>query len=73
MVVVAIKTGQTTGEKALWGILCFILCTLGGIIFFAVKRQGLVPLLLQIGGWILAFVGGASFSYNLGTPAPTGP
>lgn len=53
MVVTAIQTGQTTGEKALWGIVCLICGVLGGIIFFAVKRQGLIPLILEIVGVIL--------------------
>jgi len=67
MVVTAIQTGQTTGEKALWGIVCFICGVLGGIIFFAVKRQGAVPLLLEIVGCILMWFGGAmSFTANMG-------
>ena len=67
MVVTAIQTGQTTGEKALWGIVCFICGVLGGIIFFAVKRQGLYPLLLEIVGCVLMIAGGGfNYSYNMG-------
>jgi uncharacterized membrane protein YjjP (DUF1212 family) len=66
MVVTAIQTGQTTGEKALWGLVCFFCGILGGIIFFAVKRQGLVPLLLEIVGFVLMFLGGGLAAYTGG-------
>lgn len=60
LVVLAIQTGQTTGEKALWAIVNFICQPIGGIIFFIVKRIGLVPLLIMIVGVILAGVGYSS-------------
>jgi hypothetical protein len=68
MVVVAIQTGQTTGEKILWGLVCFFGCNpIGSIIFFIVKKQGLVPLLLQIVGMVIMFLsGGFNFSYGTG-------
>jgi len=66
MVVTAIQAGQTTGEKALWGLVCFFCGILGGIIFFAVKRQGLVPLVLEIVGFILMFLGGGLAAYTGG-------
>jgi len=65
MVVVAIQTGQTTGEKAIWGLVCFFCSPLGSIIFFVMKKQGMVPLLLQIAGFILTLVGGG-FNYSFG-------
>jgi peptidoglycan/LPS O-acetylase OafA/YrhL len=69
MVVTAIQTGQTTGDKAIWALVCFFCGVLGGIIFFAVKRQGLVPLLLEIIGCVLMFLGGGfNYSYNMGGP-----
>lgn len=72
MVVTAIQTGQTTGDKALWGLVCFFCGVLGGIIFFAVKRQGLYPLLLEIVGVVLMFAGGGfNYSYNMGAPVTT--
>ena len=72
MVVTAIQTGQTTGEKVIWALVCFFCGVLGGIIFFAVKRQGLVPLLLEIVGMVLLFLGGGMAAYNFGgVPATT--
>ena len=57
LVVIAIQTGQTTGEKILWALVCFFCEPLGGIIFFAVKRVGLVPLLLILIGWAIGGYG----------------
>lgn len=65
MVVVAVQTGQTTGDKVLWGLVCFFCSPLGSIIFFIVKRQGMIPLILQIIGFIIAMAGGGfNFSYG---------
>ena len=69
MVVVAIQTGQTTGDKVIWALVCFFCSPLGSIIFFIVKKQGMVPLLLQIAGFILALVGGG-FNAYLGGMSP---
>ncbi|MFZ1700443.1 MAG: hypothetical protein WBO10_15895 [Pyrinomonadaceae bacterium] len=60
LIVIAIQTGQTTGDKVLWALVNFLCQPLGGIIFFAVKRQGLVPLILVIVGTILSGVGYSS-------------
>jgi uncharacterized membrane protein YjjP (DUF1212 family) len=69
MVVVAVQTGQTTGEKVLWALVCFFCSPLGSIIFYIVKRQGLIPLLLQIVGIVITIAGGGfNYSYQLGTP-----
>ena len=63
MVVTAIQTGKDTTDKLIWGLVNFFCQPLGGIIFYFVKKQGLVPLLMVIGGIILvAFGGGGSFS-----------
>ena len=62
--VIAIQTGQTTGEKILWALVCFFCEPLGGIIFFAVKRVGLVPLILILIGWA---IGGYGYYSALGT------
>lgn len=72
MVVVAIQTGQTTGEKVLWGLVCFLCSPLGSIIFFIVKRQGLIPLILQIVGLVIAIAGGG-FNYQFSTGGMTTP
>jgi len=66
MIVTAIQTGETTGEKALWGLVCFFCGILGGIIFFAVKRKGLYPLILEIVGFVLMFLGGGLAAYTGG-------
>ena len=62
MVVVAIQTGQTTGEKVLWALVCFFCSPLGSIIFFIVKRNGMVPLLLQIVGFIVMVATGGLYN-----------
>jgi hypothetical protein len=53
LIVVAIQTGQTTGDKVIWALVNFFCQPLGGIIFYIVKKQGLVPLLLVIIGCVL--------------------
>lgn len=60
LVVVAIQTGKTTGEKVLWALLNLICQPLTGIIFYIVKRQGLIPLILVIIGGILCGYGVSS-------------
>ena len=63
MVITAIQTGKDTADKVIWGLVNFFCQPLGGIIYFFVKKQGLVPLLLVIGGMILVVLGGgANFS-----------
>jgi hypothetical protein len=63
LIVTAVQTGQTTGDKVLWGLVNFFCQPLGGIVFYIVKKQGLIPLLMVIGGWVLIVVGGgANFS-----------
>jgi len=63
LIVIAIQIGQTTGDKVLWALVNFFCQPLGGIIFYIVKRQGLVPLLLVIVGCILAGIG---YSFAMG-------
>jgi peptidoglycan/LPS O-acetylase OafA/YrhL len=65
MVVVAIQTGQSGGEKAIWGLVTFFCSPLGSIVFYVMKKQGLVPLLLQIVGFIISIVGGG-FNFSVG-------
>lgn len=69
LVVTAIQTGKDTTDKVIWGLVNFFCQPLGGIIFFFVKKQGLVPLLLVIAGMVVMFFGGAlNFSGNFGMP-----
>jgi hypothetical protein len=59
LVVTAIQTGQTTGDKVLWGLVNLFCQPLAGIIFYFVKKQGLVPLLIMIVGYV---IGGFGYS-----------
>ena len=69
LVVTAIQTGTSTGDKVIWALVNFLCQPLGGIVFFFVKKQGLVPLLLVIAGMVVMFFGGAmNFSSSFGTP-----
>jgi cytochrome c oxidase assembly factor CtaG len=60
LIVIAIQTGESTGEKVLWAVVNFLCQPLGGIIFYIVKRQGLIPLILVIVGSILLGFGNYS-------------
>jgi hypothetical protein len=60
LVILAVQTGQTTGEKALWGLVNFFCQPIGGIVFYFMKKVGLVPLILVIIGVILTGVGYSS-------------
>ena len=64
LVVVAIQTGKTTGEKVLWALVNFFCEPLGGIIFYFVQKQGMIPLLLVIIGWILMVLGGGTAMFS---------
>ena len=64
LVVVAIQTGATTGEKVFWGIVNLKCQPLGGIIFFVVKRQGMIPLILVLVGWAIFVFGGGMNAYT---------
>ena len=57
LIVIAIQTGQSTGEKVIWALVNFFCQPLGGIVFYFMKKQGLVPLILVIIGAILSGVG----------------
>ena len=71
LIVIAIQTGQTTGEKVIWALVNFFCQPIGGIVFFIIKKQGLVPLILVIIGVILAGVGNYSMMGDMmrGMPA----
>lgn len=57
LIVIAIQTGQSTGDKVIWALVNFFCQPLGGIIFYIVKKQGMIPLILVIIGAILSGVG----------------
>ena len=60
LIVIAVQTGQTTGEKVIWALVNFFCQPLGGIIFYVMKKQGLIPLILVIIGAILLGIGNYS-------------
>ena len=70
MVVTAVQTGKDTTDKVIWGLVCFFCSPLGSIIFYIVKKQGLVPLLLQIVGFVIMIAGGG-FSFSVGNMTST--
>ena len=51
-VVLSVQTGSSTGEKVIWALANLLFQPLAGIIFFFVKKQGLVPMILGIIGVI---------------------
>lgn len=60
LIVIAIQTSETTGEKIIWALVNFFCQPIGGIIFYIMKKQGLVPLILVIIGVILLGFGNYS-------------
>ena len=60
LIIISIQTGQSTGEKVLWAAVNFLCQPLGGIIFYIMKKQGLVPLILVIVGFLLYGAGAYS-------------
>ena len=65
LVVTAIQTGADTKDKVIWGLVNFFCQPLGGIIFYVMKKQGMIPLLLVIAGWIMMVVGGG-MNFSMG-------
>ena len=51
-VVLSVQTGSSTGEKVIWAIVN-LFQPIGGIIFFFVKKVGLVPMILGIIGVLI--------------------
>ena len=71
LVVTAIQTSVETKDKVIWGLVNFFCQPLGGIIFYVMKKQGLIPLLLVIAGWILMVMGGGMAAFtNMAPIAP---
>jgi len=65
LIVIAIQTGASTGEKVLWALVNLFCQPLGGIVFFIVKKQGLIPLILVIIGCILSGFGYSSMAGDM--------
>lgn len=65
LIVLAVQTGETTGEKALWALVNFFCQPIGGIIFFIVKKVGLIPLILVIIGAVLLGIGNYSMAGDM--------
>jgi hypothetical protein len=51
-VVLSIQLGNSTGEKVIWAVVNFLFQPLAGIIFFFVKKAGLIPMILGIIGMV---------------------
>jgi hypothetical protein len=60
LIVLSVQTGQTTGEKVVWTLINLFCQPIGGIVFYVMKKQGLIPLILVIIGTLLYGVGGYS-------------
>lgn len=73
LIVIAIQTGQTTGEKVIWALVNFFCQPIGGIVFYIIKKQGLVPLILVIIGIILAGIGNYSLMGDMMRGMPRTP
>lgn len=70
LIVLAVQTGQTTGEKVLWALVNFLCQPIGGIIFFIVRKVGMIPLILVIIGTILLGVGNYSMAGDMMNQMP---
>jgi hypothetical protein len=64
LVVTAVQVGQTTGEKVLWAVANLICQPFAGIIFYIVKRAGLVPLIIYLAGLAIFLFGGGAAAYQ---------
>lgn len=73
LIVIAIQTGETTGEKVIWALVNFFCQPIGGIVFYIIKKQGLVPLILVIIGVILAGIGNYSLMSDMMRGMPQTP
>lgn len=58
LIITAIQTGADTKDKVIWALVNFLCQPLGGIVFYVMKKQGLVPLFMVIVGWIIMVAGG---------------
>jgi hypothetical protein len=51
-VILSVQLGTSTGEKVLWVIVNILFQPLAGIIFFIMKKAGLIPMILGIIGMV---------------------
>ena len=70
LIVIAVQTGTTTGDKVIWAVVNFLCQPLGGIVFYIVKRQGLVPLILVLIGSLLLGFGNYSLMMDMMNQMP---
>ena len=70
LVVIAIQTGHTNGEKVIWALVNFLCQPLGGIVFFIVKRDGLIPLIFVLIGSVLLGIGNYSLMMDMMNQMP---
>lgn len=73
LVITAIQTGESTGDKVIWALVNFFCQPIGGIIFYIVKKQGLIPLILVIIGALISGFGGYSMSGDVMNNSPVAP
>lgn len=66
-IILSLQLGGSTGEKVIWAIVNFLFQPIAGIIFFFVKKAGLVPMILGIIG--VLFYGYGMFT-SLGDVLP---
>ena len=66
-IVLSVQTGGSTAEKLVWAIVNFLFQPIAGIIFFLVKKEGLIPLILVLIG--VLFYGYGIFT-SLGDVVP---
>ncbi|HXF42566.1 MAG TPA: hypothetical protein VNK26_02405 [Pyrinomonadaceae bacterium] len=52
-VVLSVQRGQSTGEKVVWVIVNLLFQPIAGIIFFLIKKDGLLPMILGIIGTVI--------------------
>jgi hypothetical protein len=70
LVVIAIQTGQTNGEKVIWALVNFLCQPLGGIVFYIVKKEGLIPLIFVLIGSLLLGFGNYSLMMDMMNQMP---
>lgn len=69
-IILSFQLGNSTGEKVIWAIVNFLFQPLAGIVFFFVKKAGLIPMILGIIGVVLY---GYGFTTSMGDVMRTMP
>ena len=52
-IILSLQLGGNTGEKVIWAIVNLLFQPIAGIIFFFVKKAGLIPMILGIIGVVV--------------------